>query len=691
MKKNAARFCAAIAASTVLLTAGVAFGDTEHSVARQWNEELLESIRNDFARPTVHARNLLHVSGAMYDAWAAFDDDAQGWLSQESVTAEDLPAAREEAISYAAYRVLQYRFFDSPGADYVLPRYDALMAKLGYDINNTTQIGDSPAAVGNRCAAAVVAFGITDGANELNGYANQVYEPFNPPLIMELPGNPDIIDPSRWQPLALEFFIDQAGNPVPFGYPDFLSPEWGEVTPFALDPETDLQVINDPDLGYDWRVWVDPGPPPLWGTPDGDEYYHWGFEMVVVWSSHLDPSDGVLWDISPASMGNSTLIDDPYTLYQFFEGNDWGEGYDLNPVTGEPYEPQIVPRGDYGRVLAEFWADGPDSETPPGHWFDIMNKVWDDIDEKRWRGEGPILDDLEWDIRTYFTLGGAMHDAAIAAWGVKGYYDYVRPVSAIRFLASLGQRSDPRADSYDPGGITLYPDYIELITEETILPGERHEHLAGDANENVGRIAIRAWRGPDFIEDPDVDEAGVGWILAEEWWPYQRPSFVSPPFAGYVSGHSTYSRAAAWVLTQMTGSPYFPGGLGTFDCPMNEFLVFEEGPSMDIQLQFASYFDASDQTSLSRIWGGIHPPADDIPGRLMGDYIGPNAVEYAETFFPGPACSEADLNDDCVVDASDLAALLAAWGPCAECPADFNGDGMVNSTDLATLLAAWTR
>jgi hypothetical protein len=42
----------------------------EHSVARQWNEEMLEAIRNDFARPVVHARNLYHTSAAMYDAWA---------------------------------------------------------------------------------------------------------------------------------------------------------------------------------------------------------------------------------------------------------------------------------------------------------------------------------------------------------------------------------------------------------------------------------------------------------------------------------------------------------------------------------------------------------------------------------------------------------------------------------------------
>jgi len=52
-------------------------------------------------------------------------------------------------------------------------------------------------------------------------------------------------------------------------------------------------------------------------------------------------------------------------------------------------------------------------------------------------------------------------------------------------------------------------------------------------------------------------------------------------------------------------------------------------------LQWATYEDASDQTSLSRIWGGIHPPADDIPGRLIGKQIGIDAFKLAESYFKG--------------------------------------------------------
>jgi len=117
--------------------------------------------------------------------------------------------------------------------------------------------------------------------------------------------------------------------------------------------------------------------------------------------------------------------------------------------------------------------------------------------------------------------------------------------------------------------------------------------------------------------------------------PYQRPTFVTPNFAGYVSGHSTYSSAAATVLESITGSAYFPGGVGEFVAKKDSFLVFERGPSVDVVLQWATYRDASDQTSLSRIWGGIHPPADDVPGRIIGIDIGEDAFAAAEVIFNG--------------------------------------------------------
>ena len=65
----------------------------------------------------------------------------------------------------------------------------------------------------------------------------------------------------------------------------------------------------------------------------------------------------------------------------------------------------------------------------------------------------------------------------------------------------------------------------------------------------------------------------------------------------------------------------------------NKFLIFEEGPTRDIKIQWATYRDASNQCSLSRIWGGIHPPVDDLPGRVIGEKIGIKAFNYGKSFF----------------------------------------------------------
>ena len=87
----------------------------------------------------------------------------------------------------------------------------------------------------------------------------------------------------------------------------------------------------------------------------------------------------------------------------------------------------IVSRADYGRCVAEFWTD---SETPPGHWNVIHQKVTrDPAFERKWFGEGEPLDPLEWDVKASFILNGALHDAAVAAWSNKRFYDYSRPIS----------------------------------------------------------------------------------------------------------------------------------------------------------------------------------------------------------------------------------------------------------------------
>ena len=146
------------------------FFDTtaQHSVARQWNEILLEAIRNDYARPTVHARNLFHTSIATYDSWAVFTAGADTYFlgkevanfncSFDGISADQTKANIEEMMSYAAYRLLTHRFQNSPNAMETLAGFDALLLALGYDKNLTsTDYSDgSVAALGNHLAENII-------------------------------------------------------------------------------------------------------------------------------------------------------------------------------------------------------------------------------------------------------------------------------------------------------------------------------------------------------------------------------------------------------------------------------------------------------------------------------------------------------------------------------------------------------
>ena len=99
-----------------------------------------------------------------------------------------------------------------------------------------------------------------------------------------------------------------------------------------------------------------------------------------------------------------------------------------------------------------------------------------------------------------------------------------------------------------------------------------------------------------------------------------------------MSGHSTFSRAASEVLTSLTGSEYFPGGLSAYTVEAGE-LKFESGPATDLRLQWATFADAADQAGRSRLWGGIHIEADDLAGRRAGSACGRAAWARAMAIF----------------------------------------------------------
>lgn len=456
------------------------------------------------------------------------------------------------------------------------------------------------------------------------------------------------IDIDSWVKLFIPGSIDQGGNSQ-VSAQEPLTVFWGLLPTFG-----DLEKYKSSTLK---GVYFDPSKSLPKFSENPDEVIKQNLQ-VIEFSERLNPLDMSSYDfdrdgkpdqnpgfkmidISPRTLGNSTL------------GTNDKKGLLTNPVTGRPYEKNMVKSADYHRTIAEFWADGPASETPPGHWNTLANYSLDQMKSLqtpfKWRGKGKALNRDEYELKVYLTLNGALHDSAVVAWGIKGHFQGNRPLTVIRKFADMAEK-DPafakKLESFSPN--------IKMVTykRSILLPD------GTEIERNERKLAIKSWRGPrygGFYESVDGDAelrdlsfryrdetakeendsfgyeiSGSGWILAEHWMPYQRQTFVTPPFPGFVSGHSTFSRAAAEVLAGVTGTEFFPGGLGVYEAPG---LHFEYDDLKAFEFHWATYFDASDASGLSRLYGGIHASYDDLPARVIGSKIGKEAVLRADKIF----------------------------------------------------------
>lgn len=511
--------------------------DYRPSTVVLWNEVALAAVRHGPARPTVITRSLFMLHTAMYDAWSVYDDVAQPVaLTTElrSRSADRTLANKEAAVAQAAYQILIHHF---PAYERDSGAFSSLLAVQGYEPLAAAgpQAGGplTPAEIGWMAAQATLEARRLDGSNEAADYADitsdvyaDLYVPVNDPSD-HLPGS-DQFNARHWQPLRVPtgLLLDAAGRPSvaadrPESYVDqsFLTPHWGAVQPFAMISGSQFRPPAPPLAGSD-----EPYTDQRGNSGTNDEIFRQQVVEVLVLSANLTDRD---------------------------------------------------------KVIAEYWADGPRSETPPGHW----NALAHGVSER----DRHTLDE---DVRFYFALNGALFDAGIGAWEAKRHFDYVRPISAI------------------------------------------HHLYAGEM--------IEAWAGPG---------SGTGMIPAAAWRPYQAADFVTPPFAEYVSGHSTFSAAAAEVFAAFTGSDrFYDGETVLYHTDFNEDGVpdllgqhivstngnlFEASPAEPVVLRWETFSAAADEAGVSRLYGGIHFAEGDLNGRMMGRAIGEQAYHAAKSYWLG--------------------------------------------------------
>eukprot|EP00803_Ostreobium_quekettii_P008590 evm.model.scf_1054.2 EVM.evm.TU.scf_1054.2 scf_1054:45168-50008(+) len=241
---------------------------------------------------------------------------------------------------------------------------------------------------------------------------------------------------------------------------------------------------------------------------------------------------------------------------------------------------------DVPKMLAEFWADGPDTTAPPGHWYRI---AMDACVKQRLS--------LEETVKVLFLVGHALNDAGVASWDAKRHFDFIRPITMIQC--------------------------------------------------GFGDETVDAWVGP---------YRGVGKVVASEWQPYQATTFVTPAFAGYVSGHSTFSAAASRILESYFGSEYLapkcrlipegrslferridagePGYIpGLTDKPNRGPRTEGYAPATDVMLCWERWEEAGLESGISRFHGGIHIWADHIDGVDMGYKVAQMVFDKSRSYW----------------------------------------------------------
>ncbi|MEO1372793.1 MAG: vanadium-dependent haloperoxidase, partial [Cyanobacteria bacterium J06635_10] len=429
----------------------VTVNDPSPTISVRWDRVVQEAASNTSPTgPTIASRAYAIMHTAMFDAWSAYDPQAISTQLDDDLqrpASENTEANKSEAMSYAAYRVLTDLF---PHQTHI---FDELMCELGLDPHNTTTDTSTAAGIGNVMAAELLEFRRQDGSNQLgdnpNGTLGERYSDITGYEPVNTPEQR--VDIERWLPELVP--IDaEPGDEIRIQ--EFLTPQWGSVIPFGLES------------GSQFR----PEAPKPFLLVDGD---------VNLAEKTITLEDGSVLDIDKSLIGD---VINPEFIAQTEEVVNISAN--LN---------------DEQKLIAEFWEDGGGTPFPPGTWMTFGQFV-----------SARDNNSLDEDAQLFFALGNAVFDAGIATWDTKLFYDYIRPIGAVRELGELG--------------------------------------LIGEFNEELGGFAIDAW----------TPENGTQTILATEFLTYQTPGGdPSPPFPDYVSGHSTFSAAGAEILQLFTGSDEF--------------------------------------------------------------------------------------------------------------------------------------
>jgi len=503
------------------------------TLVSRWNELMLSAIRRTNSSPTITTRKMFIVSTAMYDAWSAYSPDADSYAPQNAdkrPSNEHSLENQRKAVSYAAYHALidQFEEYEEGSGHFA-----QMLSSLGYSI--TPDESDTAALVGKSAADEIIVLRANDGANESSDYRDQKseiyperYKPKNSsvPTRSNSLGGEDF-DPNRWTPLRVPTGAKRDMNDVPevddndsttYFDQSFTTPHWGAIQPFALTS------------GAQFR----PTPPPILGSEQ----------------------------IYTDATGTSTTNDAAYRA----------QIRELLSFSAQLTEKE--------KISAEYWADGPRTDSPPGHWNQIAHGI-----SKR---DAHTLED---DIKLYFALNAALLDAGIACWDAKRHYDYVRPVTAIHHL------------------------YGEQFIEAWAGPNQGTQLIPGNK--------WRPYQDVRFVTPPFAEYVSGHSVFSR----------TAAEILILFTGSTTF-----YDGTSKTGEDVNRDGEEDF---LGEHIQqpltgdFEQIPSSKIILRWSTLIDAADEAGRSRRLGGIHIQDGDLRGRELGRQVAEQAFARAKSYWEG--------------------------------------------------------
>ncbi|MDQ3681234.1 MAG: vanadium-dependent haloperoxidase [Actinomycetota bacterium] len=176
------------------------------------------------------------------------------------------------------------------------------------------------------------------------------------------------------------------------------SNQLGELAPGPYSDYTGYAPVNDPDTVRDPNRWQ------LLRLPDG--------QGGVVVPGFVAPH---WYRVTPFALTSGSQFRSPTGPARYPS--------DVYRAQAQRVVDMSANLTDREKAVAEYWADGPKSELPPGHWNLFAQFVS--------RRDGHSVDQA---VKLFFALNNAGHDAAISAWDNKRHFDSVRPITAVRFL-----------------------------------------------------------------------------------------------------------------------------------------------------------------------------------------------------------------------------------------------------------------